>query len=192
MNINELITHILSDVEGEVLCISLTGSETFCSNCKDTDIWVIANTDKDYSRIFGYEGYDIFVWSLNNLKECTQFEQKEFKSLYIISFLKNEKLYGTNPIPDFNLLDHKNKLVDLMIMLCERKYNNSLYANAKNDEMCLKQSVWLFANYFAILNDSLDFTDEQKEILQKCHDNELPRSYIEDLYNNLLTMKQGE
>ena len=54
--------------------------------------------------------------------------------------------------------------------------------------MCLKKSYWIFANYFALVNNSLDFTEEQLDIIQKCHDNELPRSYAEDLYQKLLEM----
>ena len=34
----------------------------------------------------------------------------------------------------------------------------------------------------------MDFTAEQQEIIQKCHDNELPRTYAEELYNKLLAL----
>ena len=34
----------------------------------------------------------------------------------------------------------------------------------------------------------MDLTAEQQEIIQKCHDNELPRTYAEELYNNLLAL----
>lgn len=61
----------------------------------------------------------------------------------------------------------------------------------RNWNACLQQTIWLFANYFALLNNSLDFTAEQLEILQKCHDNELPRTYADELYQNLLAMRDN-
>ena len=34
----------------------------------------------------------------------------------------------------------------------------------------------------------MDFTSEQQEIIQECHNNELPRTYAEELYNKLLAL----
>lgn len=190
MTINEVIEDVKQSIDEEILCICLTGSATFCTNCKDTDIWIITREGNEYSKIRGYEGYDIFVWSLQNLKNSMDFSNKENKSLYLISLLKNEILYGENPCPDFNFFEHKNEIVEMLLYACEKTYNNPLLSNAIDEAMCLKQSIWVFANYFAFINNCFDFTDEQKEILQKCHDNELPRSYIEELYQNLFAMRQ--
>lgn len=73
-----------------------------------------------------------------------------------------------------------------MITAHPKKIDYNFNNNINN--ACLKHSYWIFANYFALVNNSLDFTQEQLDIIQKCHDNELPRSYAEDLYQKLLEM----
>lgn len=168
-----------------------TGSEVFCTNCKDKDVIVVVKDSIANNRFDRIDGYDVFVRSESYMTKLVNFDVVEQKSLYLISLIKGQAIYGTNPFPDFNLFAHKAELVDLMIRLCEEKYCSQRYHNMKNWNACLQQTIWLFANYFALLNNSLDFTAEQQEILQKCHDNELPRTYADDLYQKLLAMRDN-
>lgn len=186
-----IIEELKNKLGDEMLCAYQTGSALFCTNCKDKDIVVVTNDGNAHSRIFGYSGYDVFTYSKAQLEKIVNFEIRDKYTLYLIALAKSNMLYGTNPFPYLNLFSHKAELVDLMIQQCEEKYTNKKYRNMINRDACLQQTVWLFANYFALVNNSLEFTTEQKEILQKCHDNELPRTYADELYQNLVEMKNN-
>lgn len=183
MTINEVVQGIRQDISEEILCVCGTGSSTFCTDCKDIDIWVITKDGNEYGKIRGYDGYDIFVWSLSNLENAAK--QFEYKSLYILSLFKGEILYGDNPLGNFDFFAHKQEIIETIKRECEERHLSAWFENGQNAEMCLKQSIWLLANYFAIVNNSFDFTDEQTEILQKCHDNKLPRSYLQKIYDEM-------
>lgn len=163
----------------------------FCNNCKDRDIVVITANGDDYRRISRYEDYDIFCYSLAGIKKCSEFQFNNRHTLYLIALelAKGDNIvYGENPMPDFYLLGYKEKLLEVLICRARTYDCNPIISNKNNKNACLKQSIWLFANYFALANNSLDFTTEQLDIIQKCHDNELPRSYAEEVYKKLLEM----
>ena len=186
-----LIENIHEQTNNDTIFVYKTGSALFCNKCKDKDIVVVTSSGDDYRRLLRYEDYDIFCYSLDGLKKCASFVMGDTFSIYIIAFAlaKGENvLYGTNPIQDFDYFAHKNKIIKALVENARKRDCNSRIRNIHNTAACLKQSIWLFANYFALINNSLDFTEEQLDIIQKCHDNELPRSYAEDVYQKLLAM----
>lgn len=186
-----LIDYIKEQTNNDVLFVYKTGSTIFCNNCKDRDIVVITANGDDYKRISRYEDYDIFCYSLAGIKKCSEFQLNNRHTLYLIALelAKGDNIvYGENPMPDFYLLDYKEKLLEVLICRARTYDCNPIISNKNNKNACLKQSIWLFANYFALANNSLDFTAEQLDIIQKCHDNELPRSYVEEVYQKLLEM----
>lgn len=196
MDTNEIIQKIISGLDDEVLCIAYTGSSIFCTNCKDLDLFVITKGAggrkylNNYSE-FSSSGIDVFAWSIDYIQQVINYRYVDVMNLYLLGLTDKNIVYGANPFPSFNLFDHKADLLDTMIKLCENKYCSAKYRNMKNKDMCLSRTYWLFANYFALVNNSLEFTTEQKEILQKCHDNELPRTYADELYQNLVEMKNN-
>lgn len=178
-----------------VLFYFVSGSKTFCTNATDEDlIGVRYEVEK---RVDRYDGVDVFYWSLDTFRQLLKFkcpiETVAHKELYNISFaVKKEEgeIFGEMPadIANYNFFDYKEDIVKSCIKSCEKYALNPRLINPVNEDMCLKKSYWIFANYFALVNNSLDFTQEQLDIIQKCHDNELPRSYIEDVYQKLLAM----
>lgn len=178
-----------------VLFYFVSGSKTFCTNATDEDlIGVRYEVEK---RVDRYDGVDVFYWSLDTFRQLLKFkcpiETVAHKELYNISFaIKKEEgeIFGEMPadIANYNFFDYKEDIVKSCIKSCEKYALNPRLTNPVNEDMCLKKSYWIFANYFALVNNSLDFTEEQLDIIQKCHDNELPRSYIEDVYQKLLAM----
>ena len=178
-----------------VLFYFVSGSKTFCTNATDEDlIGVRYEVEK---RVDRYDGVDVFYWSLDIFRQLLKFkcpiETVAHQELYNISFaIKKEEgeIFGEMPadIANYNFFDYKEDIVKSCIKSCEKYALNPRLTNPVNEDMCLKKSYWIFANYFALVNNSLDFTQEQLDIIQKCHDNELPRSYIEDVYQKLLAM----
>lgn len=178
-----------------VLFYFCAGSKTFCNNATDEDlVGVQYEVEKQVDR---YDGVDVFYWSLDTFRQLLKFEYPikdiTYRELYNISFaIRKEKgeVFGEMPadIANYNFFDYKEDIVKSCIKSCETYALNPRLTNRSNEDMCLKHSYWIFANYFALVNNSLDFTQEQLDIIQKCHDNELPRSYAEDLYQKLLEM----
>ena len=186
-----LIEHIKQCTNNDVIFVYKTGSSLFCNKCKDKDIVAITNGGNDYRRLAKYDDYDIFCYSLNGIEKYATMEVTGQFTLYLIALAlaKNDNIiYGVNPLQNFNLLEHRDKLVTILVDNAKKYDCNNSIKNRFNKNACLKQSIWLFANYFALANNSLDFTTEQLDIIQKCHDNELPRSYAEEVYKKLLEM----
>lgn len=171
------------------------GSKVFCNNAKDEDIVCIKQETTIHTD--RYDEGDVFWWPLDYFRQMLQFNcddsHYEHKRLYNLVFaIRKEKGAITGDIPDdlanYNWLDYRDQIIECCIRSCEKYALHSRLTNPKNKNMCLKNTYWIFANYFALMNNSLEFTAEQLEIIQKCHDNELPRTYAEELYNNLLAL----
>lgn len=176
----------------DVICKIPTGASIVCKNCKDTDIIVVV-TDcgkKGYLQL-NDNGIDYFLKDIKTFMQVATADNSIQQGLYSISVplaIKNG-LDGTLPIDNYDWFDYKENIIQ-----CSLKHlSNNYFApmeirNSHNKDACFKQTYWAFANYFALVNNSLDFTEEQLDIIQRCHDNELPRSYAEDLYQKLLEM----
>lgn len=173
----------------------LAGSSTFCNNATDEDfVCVQYEVQKRAER---HDKSDIFYWSLDAFKKVLQFncpfKDVAHKELYNIVFaIRNEKgeIFGEVPadIANYNWFDYREDIIRSCIKSCNSYALHPRMTNSRNKDMCLKHTYWIFANYFALINNSFDLTAEQQEIIQKCHDNELPRTYAEELYQKLLEM----
>lgn len=182
-------------MDNNILFYFTTGSKTFCSNCGDEDIVCIQKEVGE--SVIRTRGVDTFCSTIDDFRKklffnCSDNEMPH-KQLYNVGFacLKQQgKIVGEMPddIKNYNWFDYKDKIIELCVDQCKNYALRPRVFNKINKNSCLKHSYWIFANYFALINNSLDFTEEQLNIIQKCHDNELPRSYVEDLYQKLLEM----
>lgn len=182
-------------IDTNTLFYFISGSKIYCANCNDQDIVCIQNVvykQREYT-----EGTDIFYHSLEEFEHKLKFNSLQgtlaYKELYNVGFAKLKeqgKIIGEMPgfVKNYNWFDYKDKIILKCIEECEKYAINPRIYNSKNRDMCLKYTYWIFANYFALINNSFDLTAEQQEIIQKCHDNELPRTYAEELYNKLLAL----
>jgi len=173
----------------------IAGSKTYCTNCKDEDKICIQNTvEQERGHT---DTQDIFYRSIDEFSSCLKFEsmntKRRYREMFNVGFarLKEQgKIVGEMPdfVKNYNWFDYKDKIVKRCIEECNNYALNPRIHNSKNRDMCLKTTYWIFANYFALINNSFDLTAGQQEIIQKCHDNELPRTYAEELYNKLLEL----
>ena len=176
----------------EVLCKIQTGSHLLCKNCKDNDFLVIVKDcgKKGYAQL-NENGVDYFVRDIPTSIRIITADPTLPQGLYGIcaAFAVKNGIDGVLPIDDYNWFDYRDNVVNSCLNhLWKSYFDFPRVVNTNNKNVCLKQTYWAFANYFALVNNSLDFTQEQLDIIQKCHDNELPRSYAEDLYQKLLEM----
>ncbi len=176
----------------EILCKIPTGSNILCSNCKDEDYLVVVKDcgEKGYVQL-GENGIDYFVRDIPTFTRIATADTTLPQGLYSICVplaIKNG-LDGTLPIENYNWFDYKENIINTCLNHIGGRYFGSIRQyNGKNRNACLKLTYWVLASYFALVNNSFDFTAEQLDIIQKCHDNELPRSYAEDVYGKLLEM----
>lgn len=172
----------------------LGGSATFCTNCGDSDIVCVQeNVERATIREEGVDTFCFDVETFRNRLSFNETAQYRYRELYNVGFamLKEQgKVYGEMPedIANYNWFDYKDKVIERCVEQCDVYILNPRYRNSLGKDLCLKHGYWLIANYYALVNNSLEFTDEQLEILQKCHDNELPRTYAEDVYKELVGM----
>ena len=182
-------------MDNNTLFYFTSGSKTFCSNCSDEDIICIQKEVGE--SVIRTRGVDTFCFTIDNFRKRLFFNYSDsempYRQLYNVGFacLKQQgKIVGEMPddIKNYNWIDYKDKIIELCLDQCKNYSLRPRVFNKINSDACLKHTYWIFANYFALVNNSLDFTEEQLDIIQKCHDNELPRSYAEDLYQKLLEM----
>lgn len=176
----------------EVICKIPTGSNLLCKNCKDKDFIIVVKDcgKKGYVQL-NEDGVDYFVRNIPTFIRIAQSDPMLKQGLYSISvaFASKNGVDGVLPIENYDWFNYKDNIINSCINhLWQSYYSLPREVNTKNRNACLKQTYWAFANYFALVNNSLDFSAEQLDIIQKCHDNELPRSYAEDLYQKLLEM----
>lgn len=173
----------------EILYVVLTGSELFCENCKDKDYLVVV---KDYEypyKKFNKDNVDYFCYSLEEFEKLARMELRNYRDVYAIELLLNNSVYGKNPIAKYNWFDYQKKALEVAL----REGKKSCFCKQVRhvNGGCSKQMVWQLAIYFAIKNQSANFPAEQRELLQKCHDGELPVSYAEELKNNIENLIEG-
>lgn len=185
-------------LDNNIIFYFISGSKTYCKNCLDEDIICI---QKVVERPRGLlDGQDVFYHSLEDFESRLKFDTiqgRPYWELYNVGFalLKQRgQIIGEMPdeVKNYNWFNYRDKIIQRCVEECKNFTLNPRLFNLTNKDMCLKHTYWLFANYFALVNNSLELTEEQLDIIQKCHDNELPRSYAEDLYQKLLAMLPKE
>lgn len=177
---NTILTEIKKRYPNAIVyCIIRAGSALFCENCRDTDIIAICDGLGFTSSFVALRDLrlDIICLNINAIDRELNGRQGLTEALATGENL----LYGEFPLLDYSWENHKKNALKANYDYMVRRA--LLLSKKKN--VCDKSLVWAFATYFTFLNSSLDFTDEQKEILQKCHDFELPVSYAEELKVNI-------
>lgn len=170
-----------------------TGSQLFCTNCKDSDVIVVVdNFDKKKFRI---ENTDVFVYSLEDflkLAHVSVGDERDVYSILVPMAQGDNVLFGVSPLTaDYDWFAYKDKILNAALAYGEKSSFNEKVKRTAAPDYCLKSTTWLFAIYYAIVNHGFDFTSEQKNILQKCHDGELPRTEAYVLKVKILKLMEG-
>ncbi len=176
MNIIDYLPRFIRD---SVVCVFKTGSQIFCSNCKDSDYIVITNINIGMPLCYIKElKADCFIRSIDQFKAKITDDSWRYKLDVCLAYKYPENVvYGKLPELEADIFS-KEYLLKILAIECEFAQRSYFV------KYPLKSMVWGLALYYAIINNSLDFTDEQKEILQKAHDLELPISYRDELKVN--------
>lgn len=178
--------------EWEIIFACKTGSQLFCSNPHDEDIMVVI---KDYPfeyKKYNVDGTDLFCQSFEAFYKKATF-CSTYPSLYALTwqFAKqgDTLICGEFPLQDWDWYDWKKQALDEALRLGNQKYFHSRIYGA-DGKSCSKGMVWALAIYYAIVNGNLNYTAEQRELMQKCHDFQLPKDYAYTLQEQMLTLQK--
>ena len=192
--------------EMPVILMQLVGSLAYgASNPKDQDALIVTEGDHNYTnkerRVFIEDsGIDCFVVS------CKQYERnllKGFQEVPTLSFLcawanheaarqnyRGLVLYGEPPCKDATIFDHKQLVLTRVLEIGDMNFFSPyvVQVNEKNERVCTKLLCWALWYSYIFDNHSLDITPEQHEIIQRCHDGELPIQYAKELRQHIVSM----
>lgn len=154
----------------------------------DLDYLIISN-EHDYKRI--YEGdTDLLYVSEKHLNEVMNFNKdlREYAHIMVLNYQLDADIIGQNFPIEYHLLDHKIELIKLLKNVVKYKLLNMHENMSINNGMCPKGIYHIAYNVFILQNNSPFITPEQKEIIQKIHDKQMPTSFRKELINiiNLL------
>ncbi len=178
-----IIDYLPPHIKDGVICVYKTGSELFCDNCDDRDYVVICNQPFRSSLYIHEIKADCFIYSVEELEQALNSNNYRF-SLAGAMALKHSDLIVYGELPTFKT-DVTSRKYLLQALKIEYEYGCKVYF--KND-MWQRKMVWGLALYYVLLNGRFSFTEEQKVILQKCHDNELSSTYRDELKTNMEQM----
>lgn len=192
---SEYFTNVLKGIkeyvdENSVVYSYIVGCKSWGGNSvKDTDVVVVVKDVQFHKGIYIEDlKTDVFVYGEDFFREMATANNKGwYYSPYIglaMAFPENV-LYGEMPIENYNWFDYQYKALKQLYVEGGKYYFNSALCNRIAKGNCIKGMVLGLLAYYAIQNQSFEFTDEQKEILQKCHDLQLPASYAEELKTNM-------
>lgn len=183
MDIDIILTEIKKRIPGAtILYMCKIGSDLFCKNCKDTDVMVIADGVSFSWKSFKLYDLNTSVFCVNRKYGLKIASGENFAYGLTIALATGENLlYGKLPFEEYSWDKYKLNVLGM-------EYNRfcvRFLRFAQKTGVCDKAMTWTFATYFACINDTLDFNEEQRDILQKCHDSDLPVSYAEELKVNM-------
>ena len=158
------------------------------TNEKDKDYMIISNK-YDYKRI-SENDEDILYRSQENILYHLRFEGDYTKHtfIYLVNYQYDREIIGPDFPIEYHILDHKYKLINFLQWIVANKemnFNKNLKFKHGN---CSKLIFHIAYNAFILQNNSPIITPEQKAIIQKIHDRQMPVDYLDELaaiINNL-------
>lgn len=166
-NYTILKKYLSPDIIENLVCIFKTGSQLFCNNCKDYDYVIITNVDV-YLPCFHINKLksDFFVMSVETLNKKLKDNQWRYKlSVCMAKVDDRNVIYGELPELDIDIIS-RDYLINVVLPI-EKEFAQKTYFIGKGAG---KTAVWGLALYYAIINGNFEYTAEQKQVLQQCHD----------------------
>ena len=186
MNIERLKDFLKTKIneEPDIITIYKTGSNLFCSECKDQDYTMVINNSFNtnglkYLKYFDAETQeDYFIWNKNEYNKMLNFEANNLSNLFIIAdlFRENNTIYGDNT-PQLQLLDKQNEYINMLKNVLHKSLLNPRVKWNNSDKYCHKLLWWVILGLKFIEQNNYNITDEMLDIVNKCHNGVLPKEW---------------
>lgn len=170
----QLKEYLIPSITENLVCIFKTGSQLFCSNCKDYDYVIITKEEINFPcfHINALKA-DCFVMSIETLNRRLQNNQWRYKlSVCLAKVDSSNIIYGELPELEVDILSR-----DYLLKILQIEYDFGLktYFTKRGAN---KTIVWGTGLYYIINNGEFSFTDAQKAKLQEYHDNGADDSFL--------------
>jgi hypothetical protein len=171
----------------DIVFIYKTGSCAWKSNnTQDEDFVIVVKNGINDHPITDGKGKDLFIRSLDKLKQMAKGETLPYSQFVgLLSVYPENVIYGELPIANYNWFDYQYQALLRDYEYAVKNYFTDKMVNKFTNFNCSKRMCFGLLTYYAIKNGSFNYTAEQRQILQKCHDLELPISYRDELKLNM-------
>jgi len=162
-------------------------------NTRDNDFVILVDGDRDTNYRSKEDG-DCFCMSKAYLDKFINFEEEfDYKTIaiYIVLYQYDKDIIGQNFPIEYHILDRKNDFIRLLKFIRENKLLNldtEIKISTKENRkfyICSKIQYHIVYNLFIIKNNSVNLTAEQKAIIQKIHDRQMPAEYINTIIQEI-------
>lgn len=178
----EKVKSILKEwnIEATVISIFKTGGHLFCENCNDIDYKIIIDNPKLKRKTYrdNENSTDYIFCSLEERTKELNFDNNNKLNLYIIEelFKPTTTVYGDSSV-NLDLLGNKDKYIELLRKTLPKSYLNPIVKWENSDKYCNRHLWWAILGLKFIENKSYIVDSELKDVIQKCHDGVLPKSW---------------
>lgn len=161
----------------------LIGSKLLNLNRAKSANYLVLSTEQDHT----YDcigGCLVCLRSHNDIEKFTkfnvEFNRQNIEKL-IFNYQLDSSIIGQNFPIEYHLLDYKNKVIEMLKTIVDNRYLNFNKKVKIKGEYCSKKIYHVAYNTFIIQNNSPIITDEQRAIIQKIHDIQMPIEYLDEL-----------
>lgn len=181
----------IDGVQQEVVAYKCGSSMLGLQNCHDVDWLVMDDKIGDRPSYRDQNGEEFFFRSTATIHRLLNFRiipppAWNFCTYQFDADIINQKF----PI-EFHVLDHKTDVVWFLNQVTKKELCNFSERIAINGLYCSKKIYHIAYLIFIMQNNSVYLNNEQKEIIQKIHDLEMPISYVAKLKEMIKNLGGG-
>lgn len=154
------------------------------TNNHDCDYIVLADGDINLYKHQFVDEKDVFTRSKENL-DATMLFQLPFDNKnirrYIVNYQYDRDIIGQDFPYEYHILDRRGDYINLLNWIVDNQALNFKKIPYLNHGNCSKVIYHIAYTTFILENNSTTLTAEQKAIVQKIHDLQMPQSYLDVL-----------
>lgn len=157
----------------------LVGSKLYkLENTQDTDYIIIL--EEVPTGLYKQPILEDWIWrTLDQLRDRLSFKEYTVETLTNFQF-DREMIDARFPI-EYHILDYRENLIAMLKYIVDNQAFNFDMSIQSGDHCCTKMIYYIAYNVFILQNNSVHITPEQKAIIQRIHDRQMPISYINEL-----------
>lgn len=165
------------------------------SNNHDYDYLAIVDGDDTvYRHEYTEEHTDVFVRSKPNIDKTMLF-RLPFTNItvryYMYNYQLDKEIIGQDFPLEYHILDRRKDYIALLNYIVDNKCLNFKKIPRYNHGNCSKLIYHIAYLTFILENNSTTLTAEQKAIVQKIHDKQMPQDYLDVLEEKIRKLKEN-
>lgn len=149
-------------------------------NVKDTDVLIVVDSEDDIA-ISKEDRHFITKTQLENRLRLKLPSLKEALRYYMVNYQFDRSIIGSDFPIEYHILDYREQYIELLNWTVDHKAIGFDSRGDYNSGIVLKYMYHVAYTAFIMKNNSTTITPEQKAIIQKIHDRQMPQSYLEEL-----------